>query len=232
MSITLDDFRTASEGEGVNVIPFYDLRRDATSIEDDKELLKRQAFSYTKSDIFEKQKNNLLGEIDNKKRELEDIKKQIKDFRAQNPSGQVSFSTFEKEVEDCQEVIDKVTGEIGDLKNDMKKAMDAWERFYNARAGVREYFDKVKDRLKEVRSDPAKFLGSSPSDDDLKNLLDYIGVIERKIGDEEKDHQDQEEGAKGTSEEFFKLIKITDFDLSTLLKEIDEKKREIEDIKK
>jgi len=45
-SQNLDDFRTAASSNGVNLIPFPDLRRDATSVADDVQRRKDDAKSY------------------------------------------------------------------------------------------------------------------------------------------------------------------------------------------
>ena len=56
MSYTLDDFRTAAAADGVNVIPFSDLRRDATSIAD--EVQRRKDDAKYDSSTFESRKDN------------------------------------------------------------------------------------------------------------------------------------------------------------------------------
>ena len=86
---------------------------------------------------------------------------------------------------------------------------EAFERLYNARAGLREYFDKAKDQLKEVKSDPAKYLGSPPTDEDLSNLQTYLGTIESKIESEEAEHKIQEDGAKNNIQMFKSIIAKT-----------------------
>jgi hypothetical protein len=76
MAGTLDDFRTAASSEGVNLIPFYDLRRDATAIADEIQSRKDEAqrFDYN---VFEKQKNDLFKEIKELNRQLEIVRKDI-----------------------------------------------------------------------------------------------------------------------------------------------------------
>jgi DNA repair exonuclease SbcCD ATPase subunit len=226
MSVTLDDFRAASEKEGVDAIPFSDLYSDTRGVENDKESSKREAWRYP-FDTFVDQKDSLLKEIDEQMREMDDIKKQVNDLKAANPSGEVYFGTFQQELASCQTAINAATGKINDLRNEMARGVDAWNRFSTARGTVRIYFDKVKDRLNEVRSDPAKVLGSSPSDEDLKKLLDYIGIIEGKIAAGEQDHSEQEKGAEGKSNEFSKLINDTQEALSKRQEEIEKAQEEI-----
>ena len=205
MSYTLDDFRTAAAADGVNVIPFYDLRRDATSIAD--EVQRRKEDAKYDSSTFEKQKDGMLEEIKKNKEKINDIRKQIEDFKSQNPDG--SVNTFEDDIKKCEREIEEYNGKIGDLNNEMARAVDAFERLYNARAGLREYFDKAKDQLRDVRSDPARYLGGSPSDDDLKKLQEYLRVIEGEIEDAEVNHKEQEDGAKKQMEKFRELIRKT-----------------------
>ena len=206
MSYTLDDFRTAAAADGVNVIPFSDLRSDATSKNEEVQSLKGKV-QYN-SNTFEKQKDNLLEEIKKKKEEIEDIKKQIEDFKSQHPDG--SVTTFEDEIKTCENAIEENKGKIEDLNNEMAKAIDGFQGLYNARAGLREYFDKAKDQLNDVRSDPAKYLGGSPSDDDLKQLENYLNVIENEIEVQEVNHKEQEDGANNQVEKFRELIAKTE----------------------
>ena len=154
MSTSLDDFRTAAEATGVNLIPFYDLRKDATPIADDVQSRKEEA--KLDPSTLEKQKDNLLEEIKKKNEEIENVKKEIEDFKNRHPEG--SVTTFEDEIKEHEEEIEEYNGKIGDLNNKIANAIDAFERLYHARAGLREYFDKAKDQLKDVRSDPAKYL--------------------------------------------------------------------------
>ena len=206
MSTSLDDFRTAAEATGVNLIPFYDLRKDATPIADDVQSRKEEA--KLDPSTLEKQKDNLLEEIKKKNEEIENVKKEIEDFKNRHPEG--SVTTFEDEIKEHEEEIEEYNGKIGDLNNKIANAIDAFERLYHARAGLREYFDKAKDQLKDVRSDPAKYLGGSPSDDDFNTLQGYIGVIEGRINDEEADHKIQEDGARNAMEDLQKLIAKTE----------------------
>jgi chromosome segregation ATPase len=118
-------------------------------------------------------------------------------------------TTFEDDIKKCERAIDEYNDKIEDMNNEMAKALDVFERLYNARAGSREYFDKAKDQLKDVRSDPAKYLGGSPSDDDIKKLQEYLRVIEGEIEDNERNHREQEDSAKEQIEKFRELIKKT-----------------------
>jgi chromosome segregation ATPase len=207
MSYTLDDFRTAAAADGVNVIPFPDLRRDATSIADEVDRRKDEA--EFNSVTFEKQKDNLLEEIKKKNGEIEGTRKQLEDFKRDNPGATVP-SFYEEDIKKREDDIKESNDKISDLNNQMTKAAEAFDRLYNARAGLREYFDKVKDQLKDVRSNPTSYLGGSPSDDDLKQLETYLGVIENEIEVEEGEHKIQEDGAKNTRDELQKVINKTE----------------------
>jgi hypothetical protein len=202
---TLDDFRTAAAADGVNVIPFPDLRREAASIADEVERRKYEATKFN-LDVLTKQKDNLLSEV---KKTQEDIKKkeeEISAFKSDHPDG--SAAPLEKELEDRKAVLTKAQDEVRRMNDDvLEDAEEAWGRFWNARAGLREKFEDVVDKLDDPRSSPGHYLGSSPSDEDVGKLKQYVDVIENEIEVQAKEHLVQEQGAKATKEAFAALLK-------------------------
>ena len=207
-SQNLDDFRTAASANGVNLIPFSDLRKDATPIADDVQRRKEetQAFNY---DLFASQKNNMLKEIKKNNDDIASINKEIEEFKRRHPDG--STVSFDGEIEKEKKDIAQYNDKIKDLNDKMGKAVEGFDRLYNARAGLREYFQKALDKLSDVKSSPDKYLGSSPTDDDRKKLQEYVKVIEDQIQSNVKTHQDQEEGAKKRKADFENLIKTTEY---------------------
>jgi hypothetical protein len=207
-SQNLDDFRTAASSNGVNLIPFSDLRGDATPIADDVQRRKEetQAFNY---DLFASQKNNMLKEIKKNNDDIASITKEIEDFKRKHPDG--STCSFDAEIEKEKKDISQYNDKVKDMNDKMGKAVEGFDRLYQARAGLREYFQKALDKLSDVKSNPDKYLGSSPTDDDRKKLQDYVKVIEDQIQSNVKTHQDQEEGAKKRKADFENLIKITEY---------------------
>lgn len=200
----LDDFRTAASSDGVNLIPFPDIRKDATPIADEVQRRKDEAKSFDYG-VFESQKNNLLKEIKKKNGEIESLKKDIDDMKRKYT--EVSVACFEDDIKKRQKAIDDNNDKIKDLNDKMSKAVDVFDRLYNARAGLREYFEKALSQLSDVTSNSDKYIGSSPSDDDKKKLEDYVKVIQDQIQSRIKDHQDQENGAKKTKEDYENLIR-------------------------
>ena len=207
-SQNLDDFRTAASSNGVNLIPFSDLRKDATPIADDVQRRKDEAQSFN-YDQFLSQKNNMLKEIKKNNDDIASINKEIEDFKRRHPDG--NTSSFDIEIDKEKKDISQYNDKIKDLNDKMSKAVEAYDRLYNARAGLREYFQKALNQLSDVKSNPDKYLGSSPTDDDRKKLQDYVKVIEDQIQSNVKTHQDQEEGAKKRKADFENLIKITEY---------------------
>jgi len=207
-SQNLDDFRTAASNSGVNLIPFPDLRKDATPIADDVQRRKDEVKSYD-YDVLSSQKNNILKEIKKNNDDIASIQKEIEEFKKRHPDGNtVSFDAeIEKEKKDISQYNDK----IKDMNDKMGKAVEAFDRLYNARAGLREYFQKALNQLSDVKSNPDKYLGSSPTDDDRNKLKDYVRVIEDQIQSNVKTHQDQEDGAKKRKADFENLIKQTEY---------------------
>ena len=72
-------------------------------------------------------------------------------------------------------------------------------------------FDDVLKELETARSSPGTYLGSSPSDEDIKRLNEYIGAIKNQIQTEGVEHLIQENGAKGTEKELRDLLKKDKF---------------------
>lgn len=206
-SQNLDDFRTAASSDGVNLIPFPDLRKDATPIADDVQRRKDEAKSFD-YDAFESQKNNLLKDIKKKNDEIESLKKDIDEMKKKYT--EISVTCFEEDIAKRKKSIDGSNDKIKDMNDKMKNAVEVFDRLYNARAGLREYFEKAMSQLSDVRSNPGKYIGDNPSEDDKKKLEDYTKVIEDQIESRIKDHQDQENGAKKRKADFESLISRTE----------------------
>jgi len=207
-SQNLDDFRTAASSNGVNLIPFSDLRKDATSIADDVQRRKDEAKSFD-YDLFASQKNNMLKEIKKDNDDIASITKEIEDFKSKHPDG--NTSSFDEEINKKKKDISQYNDKVKDMNDKMGKAVEAYDRLYNARAGLREYFQKALDKLSDVKSNPDKYLGSSPTEEDRKKLQEYVKVIEDQIQSNMKTHQDQEDGARKRKADFENLIKQTEY---------------------
>jgi uncharacterized phage infection (PIP) family protein YhgE len=207
-SQNLDDFRTAAAADGVNLIPFPDIRKDATSIADEVQRRKEEAKNYD-YDLFLSQKTNALKEIKKRNDDISSISKEMDDFKSKHPDG--STSSFQDEIDKRKKEISDFNDKIKDMNNNMAKASDTYDRLYNARAGLREYFQKALDQLPDVTSNPTKYLGSNPSDDNLDKLKQYVRVIEDQIESGIKTHKEQEEGAKKRKGDFDNLIAMMEY---------------------
>ena len=207
-SQNLDDFRTAAAADGVNLIPFPDLRKDATSVADEVQRRKDEAKNYD-YDLFLSQKTNALKEIKKRNDEISSISKEIDDFKSKHPDG--NTSSFQDEIDKRKKEISDFNDKIKDMNGNMAKASDTYDRLYNARAGLREYFQKALDQLPDVISNPTKYLGSSPSTEDLEKLKQYVRVIDDQIESGIKTHKEQEDGAKKRKSDFDNLIAMTEY---------------------
>lgn len=202
---TLDEFRTAAAADGVNVIPFPDFRRDASAIADEVERRKYEASKY-KFDVLEPQKNNMLTEIKKTQERIRLKEEEINKFKSDHPDG--SAAPLVEELEDLKEALADQQEAVTDLNEDtLEDAVEAWNRLWNARAGLREIFEDVVDKLDDVPSSPGSYLGSSPSTEDVDKLKNYASVIENEIEVQAKTHKDQEDGAKATEQAFAELLK-------------------------
>jgi chromosome segregation ATPase len=204
---TLDDFKTAANSEGVNLIPFPDLRRDATAIADEVQRRKDDVKSFD-YDLLEKQKNNLLKQVAAKQAEIEEIQQFKKDFESQHPGA--DLRTFDDDIAKRTSAIAELNGQITTMNETLAKAVDGFERLYQARAGLREYFDKAMSQLSDAKSDPSRYLGSGASEDDKQQLTSYIDASMDKIKAGMSDHRVQENGAQSTKARFETLLKKTE----------------------
>jgi hypothetical protein len=191
---TLDEFRTtAATGKGVTLIPFHDLRKEATAIADEVQHWKNEV-EKIHYDILESQKDNLLGKI-------KKIKETIIDEKKISPPNQKLLKEKEAELAKCRKQLTTVNGKI-------EEGIEAFKRLNNARAGLREFFDKALDKLKDALSHPEKYLGKKTSEKDSRDFESYIKLITGEIEDEEEKHKKQETAAENTSENFKKLFEI------------------------
>jgi hypothetical protein len=75
---------------------------------------------------------------------------------------------------------------------------------------LREYFDKAKSQLSDLKSNPERALGSNPSDEDKKKLEEYVRVILGEIEDEEKGHRQAEDELKTSREKMKEVLAKTE----------------------
>lgn len=188
MSMRLDDFRTAANGRGVELIPFSDLRTEATSIADDIQRRKSEAENYS---VLGPQKGNILKEIKKYKDKIQREKKFMEDFKRDYPDA--DLSTFDSEISKDQTKMDEQNNKLREKNDQLAQAVDNTDRLLNLRGGLREWFSKALDKLSDVRSNPESYLGSGLSDDDKSNLQSYINDIESKIKSEQPGHQQAED---------------------------------------
>lgn len=201
----LDDFRRAAAADGVNVIPFESLRREAASIA--REVEQSKAASQWKYAAYEKRKDNLLDSKAKQQKKIETLRQDIEAFKDKHED--VDVSSLEKDLAGLGDDLEDIDDKIDDLNDELEDGAEAWKRLWNARGGLRELFDDAKDDVRSAQSNLEKYLGDDASEDDQKKLKSYLEVIEDEIELGERTHKEQEDGAKATEEKFRKLIKKT-----------------------
>lgn len=205
MSTTLSDFVEASRhSKGVELIPFSDIRREAASIAQEVQDRKIK----TTLNLYEREIANLLDKKKTAEVEIEEQKKEAEELVKKTPGFDVSYQTnkikgFEKEIAGFDEKIKKI--KEGVVKA-IEERIEEFRRLQNARGGLREVFDDALDGLKDVRSNPKKYIGTDATEDDLKTLEKCLDTILGNIDNEKKDHKDQEDGARKKEEELEELI--------------------------
>lgn len=202
---TIDDFRTAAAyGEGVTLIPFKDLRVEATAIADDVKRRKSDLESFNLG-TFTDQKMNLLKTIQEAKAKIELLKKQKDEFISKNSGAEVP-KFYDEGIAKEERIAEDATKSINALNERLKAGSDGFDRLYQARGGLREYFDRVLKLLDEAKSNPNKYLGDNPTEDDKKKLEEYIRIIAGDIEDEKKNHREEETKNKETRQKYEELL--------------------------
>jgi hypothetical protein len=215
---TIDDFRTAAAyGKGVTLIPFKDLRVEATSVADEVQRRKSEMESFNLN-TFTDQKTNLLKTIRDAKNNIEIQKKQKDEYVSKNPGAEVP-KFYDEEIAKQQRLMDDAAGSINELNQRLRAGVDGYDRLYQARGGLREYFDRAMKLLDEAKSDPNKYLGDKPAEDNKdkleeymenkKKLEEYIRIIAGDIEDEKKNHRDEETKNKDTRRQYQELLDKT-----------------------
>jgi hypothetical protein len=121
---------------------------------------------------------------------------------------------WEKEKDNLLEDIKKNNSQdskdkLEKLNKKLADCVDIFDRLHQARAGLREVFDRVLWQLSDSKSHPDRHLRSDASEEDKKKFDDYINVIESEIKNEEKNHQDQEDGARKRKVEIEAILNKT-----------------------
>lgn len=194
MSCTLDDLRAAAGGSdlGVNLIPFADLRRDATSASE--EVKRRKTEAEIDTNTAKNQKESRLYDIKQLKEKIEKEEKVEETLRRKD------------DIEKWKKEIEEHNAKIKEINEKMTKGLEALEKLAEARAKLREYFDKAKSQLSDLKSNPERVLGSNPSDEDKKKLEEYVRVILGEIEDEEKGHRQAEDELRTSREKLREIL--------------------------
>ncbi len=191
-SQTLEDFRTAAGyTKGVETIPFKDLRIEATSIASEVQRYKAVVMRQKKASLFESEKDNLLEAI---KKATASIKKEEDLAKKHN------VPVNERQIKEPREVLALNTAKVKKMNQEIENAIDAFDRYNNARAALRDKFDEALKGLSDAAAHPAKYLGKAPTAGDKTHLTEYIKTIVRNINAEKETHLDQETGAGNTAE--------------------------------
>jgi uncharacterized phage infection (PIP) family protein YhgE len=191
---SLDDFKkSASYDRGVEIIPFSSLRSSATSIADDVQDLKEEYSNASSLSSFTAKKKKLLGTIagNTKKRDA------AKALQAEYPD--VTVDEWVRDVDESTKAIDQANTELNALNEEMKGVVNKLNELMEARRDLYDKFKEVITELKNAESNPSKYIGDNPSEDDVRALNGYIDEITDNIEDENEKHLNEisnEESAK------------------------------------
>lgn len=198
VSCTLDDLRAAAGGStlGVNLIPFSSLRSDAATAA--AEVARRKGEAEIDTNTLKNQKESKLYDIKQLKEKIANEERVEETLRRKD-----NIDGWKKEIEENN-------ARISEINEKMTKGLEALDRLAEARAKLREIFDRAKSELSDLRSNPGRALGSSPSDEDKKKLEEYIRVILGEIEDEEKGHKQAEDELKTSRDKLKEILAKTE----------------------
>lgn len=181
---------------GVNLIPFADLRRDATYASE--EVKRRKSEAEIDTNTLKNQKESKLYDIKQLKEKIANEEKVEATLRRQD------------DIEKWKDEIEEHEDKIEEINERMEKGLEALDKLAEARAKLREYFDRAKSQLSDLKSNPERAMGSNPSDEDKKKLEEYVRVILGEIEDEEKGHRQAEDELKTSREKLKEILAKTE----------------------
>ncbi len=202
---TLDEFKTAAGSTGVQSIPYSSPRGDGAAIQRDIDSRKEELRAFKDWKEYDRAK------IENyKKIRLEnEIIKKRKDYIAELKSRNVDASQFEKEVDENFKNVKSYEDNVVDINNEVSKAADVWDKLTRLRGGQREKFNDVLSKLSSSKSSPSTHLPSSPTEEDKKQLFEYIDTITAHIQSEAVKHAVEETNDKNAKQNMDNVLKRT-----------------------
>lgn len=202
-TLTVADFEKALSNSGVNLIPFANLRREAASIAGEVDRCKSAVSGWSYSN-WKPKKDALLKKKAEKERQVASKEKDIAALKSKFKT--VDVSREERELATYKRELSDISEDIDDLNDQLEDGAEVWERLWNARGGLREKFDDVKDELDRAKSNPKSYIGSSASDADVAKVRSAVDKIKSKIESEEDGHEKAETDAQNAEENFRELI--------------------------
>jgi uncharacterized phage infection (PIP) family protein YhgE len=196
---SLDDFkRSAGYSRGVEIIPFSSLRSSASSIADNVQRLKEEYSTASTLTSFTASKKKLLGTIAGNTKKLNATKALQADFP------DVVVDDWVRDIDEANRAIDQANTELNSINDKMKEVVNKLDKLMDARRDLYKKFEEVLSELKNAKSNPSRYIGDNPSEDDIRSLNGYIDDITENIEDENEAHMQaikEEENAKKNLEE-------------------------------
>lgn len=204
---TLEEFETAANSKGAGLIPYPDMRKEANSLEDEVTRRQKEAAGKGPSTLGP-EKNKILKA---RKYSEDQLKKAQAEYDKYKSSNSGSFNPWADDVEKYKKEIEQYNKDLEAINRKIDEGIEALDRFWNARGGLREHFSDVISKLKSSKSNPSKHIGSAPSSSDAAatkeykakqaELDNYIETIIRNIEAGVENHKREEDITKRQSEE-------------------------------
>ena len=200
----LEDFEDCADKTFTECIPFPSIYSEAAAI--GKEVAARKTIpSSLGVNLLVSQHENLMDELGKLNEKLKLEQKNQADWKKAHPTGP---NAYDKPVADAEKKIAEQDKKIKTHYAKLEEGKEAYRRLYEARAALREEFDKVKVKLDYAKGHPKEYIEESSykssdkaaSDKKLseltKELNGYIDKIKNHIVSQEAGHRREEDAAK------------------------------------
>ena len=198
----LDDCKAAAKEEGVEVIPFPRIYQEAKAVA--KEVQRAKSAQNHSYDNLKKSKEKLLKSKKQLAEKIEEEQEFVDDMKAKSDS---YASSIEEDLNDLKDEMEEIEKDITAVNKQIEDAIEKARRLWNARGGLREYFEDALKEVGRAKSYPKKYIGSGASKEELDEYEDCMKKIESKIKKGERTHREQEVGTQNTERNLKELLK-------------------------
>lgn len=202
----LDEFKYASDKEGVRSIPYKDLFDEAGELQGEKNDAHKALEGYNASSL----KTSKANLIRIKSEMQEDREKAEKALAADDKKSATVTKDLKSKLDYIVAEQKKLETEITDLNKKIEEGLKRRAEINRIRAEITAVYKKVDDELDRSLANPAPHIGAKPSssdaaatkkyNEDLEDLKEYISKIKDKLERGFASHQTEIKDSKAAEE--------------------------------